>query len=100
MMGFLHLVAVVDGCADVGSALCFPHLHSLFSFRIRKNTWVSLRIPDRRKLFMLRARFQVSASIPARTSEGWSVIIHPVRSTEPIAAQMIEWAGDRQERYE
>jgi hypothetical protein len=29
------------GCADVGSVLCFPHLHSLFSFGIRKNTWVS-----------------------------------------------------------
>ncbi len=54
----------------MGSVLCFTHLHSLFSFRIRKNTWVSLRIPDRRKLFMLRVRFRVSASIPSTTLGG------------------------------
>jgi hypothetical protein len=58
------------GCADVGSVLCFPHLHSLFSFGIRKNTWVSPRIPDRRKLLMLRVRFQISASIPSTTLGG------------------------------
>lgn len=81
------------GCADVGSVLRFPHLHSLFSFGLRKNTWVSRRIPHHRKLLMLRVRFQVS---PARSSQGWSVIIHPVRSTGPIAAQMIALQVDRQ----
>jgi hypothetical protein len=58
------------GCADVGSVLCFPHLHSLFSFRIRKNTWVSPRIPDRCNLLMLRVRFQVSVGIPSTTLGG------------------------------
>ena len=58
------------GCADVGSVLCFPHLHSLFSFRIRKNTWVSPRIPDRRNVLMLLGCFQVSVRIPSTTLGG------------------------------
>jgi len=58
------------GCVDVGSVLCFPHLHSLFSLQ---NPWeyrVSSRIPDRRKLLMLLGWFQVSVRIPSTTLGG------------------------------
>jgi hypothetical protein len=68
--GFLASRRRRRGCADVGSVLCFPHLHSLFSLRIRGNTWVSPRILDRYKLLMLFGCFQVSVRIPSTNLGG------------------------------
>ena len=88
------------GCADVGSVLGFPNLHSLFSFRIRGNTRVSPRIPDRHKLLMLLSCFQVSVSIPSTTLGGMECHNSSGAQHRAYCGTNDSVARDRQERLE
>jgi hypothetical protein len=70
MMGFSYLAAVVEAVRMWEAFFAFQICIACFLFRILGNTWVSPRIPDRRKLLLLRVRCQVSASIPSTTLGG------------------------------
>jgi len=70
MMGFSHLAAVVEAVRMWEAFFAFHICIACFLFRIRGNTWVSPRIPDRRNLLMLLGCFQVSVSIPSTTLGG------------------------------
>jgi hypothetical protein len=69
-MGFSHLAAVVEAVRMWEAFFAFHICTACFLFGIRKNTWVSPRIPDCRKLLMLLGCFQVSVRIPSTTLGG------------------------------
>ena len=67
MMGFSHLVAVVEAVRMWEAFFAFHICIACLLFRILRNTWVSPRIPDRRNLLMLLGCFQSVRKNPSTT---------------------------------
>jgi hypothetical protein len=96
--GFLHLAVVVEAVRMWEAFFAFHICIACFLFRIRGNTWVSSRIPDRRKLLMLLGWFQVSVRIPSTTLGGMECQHSSGAQHRAYCSTNDCVAGDRQER--